>query len=359
MKYIKFPLAILICTALLCSALTITSLADEPPLWAGDVDLNSKVNAVDALKVCKYVLSPTKLTPEETLLYDLNQDDFITAEDAFLILHIAANNIKPWPIDKPFEKPTLPPAYNDGWQIIDDKKYYYKDGVPLKGWQTIEQFRYKFDENGVLGSKVGIDVSYAQGNIDWQKVKNAGVEFAMIRVGVRGYGTEGLMREDTHFQQNITGAKNAGLKVGVYFYSQAITNAEAKAEADFVIARIKNIKLDYPVAYDIEKAETRPGETGRTEDEGITKAQRTTFAITFCDTIKSAGFKTQIYSNKDWLENQLDLSRLKSYDIWLAHWTASTTNYTASPYTIWQYSDKGNVSGIQGNVDLNVSLVDY
>ena len=346
------------CTVLLCGAFTITSLANEP-LWAGDVDLNSKVNAIDALKVCKYVLSPTELTPEEVLLYDLNQDESITAEDAFLILHVAADNIKPRPIDKPFEKPTLPPAYADGWQVINDKKYYYKDGSPLKGWQTIGQFRYKFDDNGVLGSKVGIDVSYAQGNIDWQKVKNAGVEFAMIRVGYRGYGTEGLVREDKTFQQNITGAKNAGLKVGVYFYSQAITSAEAKEEANFVLARIKNIKLDYPVAYDIEKAETLAGETGRTEDAKITKAQRTTFAIAFCDTIKNAGFKTQIYSSKNWLETQLDLSRLQSYDIWLAHWTTATTNYTASPYAMWQYSDKGTVSGIQGSVDLNVSLVDY
>ena len=355
MKYIKSFLSLILCLAMLCCVATFNASAAVP--WAGDVNGDGKVTAADTLVICKYILFPAELTPEDFAVYDINQDGVITNEDTLYALHTAVDNIPLRPVDQPFEKPTLPSPYDNGWFTIGGKKYYFVNGQALTGWQNIGGFRYKFDDSGALASKVGIDVSSWQNDINWQDVKNTGVEFAMIRVGYRGYGTAGTMREDIKFHQNIAGAKNAGIKVGVYFYSQAISNAEAVDEANFVLDRIRNMYLDYPVAYDIEKAETAAGETGRTEDAGITKSQRTDFAIAFCETIKKAGFKTQIYSNKNWLENYLDLSRLQPYDIWLAHWVA-TTNYSASPYTMWQYGH-GNISGIQGDVDLNVCLKDY
>lgn len=200
-------------------------------------------------------------------------------------------------------------------------------------------------------SKVyGIDVSYYQGNIDWKKVKNSGVEFVIIRVGYRGYGSAGTLVEDPKFKTYLDGATKAGLKVGVYFYTQAITTAEAKAEAKFVLDRIKGYSLQMPVYYDIESVDY---DTGRLDSAGLSKAQKTALCTAFCDTIIKSGYSAGVYANYTWLNYYIDGAGLgKKYPIWLAHYT-SNTNYDQR-MDMWQYSGNGTVSGISAYTDVNV-----
>ncbi len=200
-------------------------------------------------------------------------------------------------------------------------------------------------------SKVyGIDVSYYQGNIDWKKVKNSGVEFVIIRVGYRGYGSAGTLVEDPKFKTYLDGATKAGLKVGVYFYTQAITTAEAKAEAKFVLDRIKGYSLQMPVYYDIESVDY---DTGRLDSAGLSKAQKTALCTAFCDTIIKSGYSAGVYANYTWLNYYIDGAGLgRKYPIWLAHYT-SNTNYDQR-MDMWQYSGSGTVSGISAYTDVNV-----
>lgn len=200
-------------------------------------------------------------------------------------------------------------------------------------------------------SKVyGIDVSYYQGNIDWKKVKNSGVEFVIIRVGYRGYGSAGTLVEDPKFKTYLDGATKAGLKVGVYFYTQAITTAEAQAEAKFVLDRIKGYSLQMPVYYDIESVDY---DTGRLDSAGLSKAQKTALCTAFCDTIIKSGYSAGVYANYTWLKYYIDGAGLgKKYPIWLAHYT-SNTNYDQR-MDMWQYSGSGTVSGISAYTDVNV-----
>lgn len=200
-------------------------------------------------------------------------------------------------------------------------------------------------------SKVyGIDVSYYQGNIDWKKVKNSGVEFVIIRVGYRGYGSAGTLVEDPRFKTYLDGATKAGLKVGVYFYTQAITTAEAQAEAKFVLDRIKGYSLQMPVYYDIESVDY---DTGRLDSAGLSKAQKTALCTAFCDTIIKSGYSAGVYANYTWLNYYIDGAGLgRKYPIWLAHYT-SNTNYDQR-MDMWQYSGSGTVSGISAYTDVNV-----
>ena len=200
-------------------------------------------------------------------------------------------------------------------------------------------------------SKVyGIDVSYYQGNIDWKKVKNSGVEFVIIRVGYRGYGSAGTLVEDPKFKTYLDGAAKAGLKVGVYFYTQAITTAEAQEEAKFVLDRIKGYSLQMPVYYDIESVDY---DTGRLDSAGLSKAQKTALCTAFCDTIIKSGYSAGVYANYTWLNYYIDGAGLgRKYPIWLAHYT-SNTNYDQR-MDMWQYSGSGTVSGISAYTDVNV-----
>ncbi len=206
--------------------------------------------------------------------------------------------------------------------------------------------------------KKGIDVSTYQSTINWPKVKQDGVDFAMIRVGFRGYGLSGTLVEDAQFQNNIKGATNSGIQVGLYFFTQAITEQEAIEEANFVLGRIGRYPITYPIAIDTEWS-SHPNQQGRAD--GLTKEQRTKVVKAFCETIKKAGYEPMIYANKYWLKDQLDLNQLDDYAIWLAHYTGATQDDPlAKPsdydgkYIMWQYTDKGTVDGIIGNTDMNV-----
>ena len=196
-----------------------------------------------------------------------------------------------------------------------------------------------------VGAK-GIDVSYAQGAIDWAKVKESGVEFAMIRASRGAVGTKAIAK-DTTFDYNITEATNNGIKVGVYHYLYATTAAEARKEAKFFIETISAYTITYPVVLDIE--EQYQADLGKSKVTSIVKA--------FLDEVSAAGYYAMLYANKTWLTDYLDMSKLSDYDVWLAQWNAVPT-YTGD-FGIWQYSAKGIVSGISGYVDLNLSYKNY
>lgn len=207
---------------------------------------------------------------------------------------------------------------------------------------------------------VGIDVSSHNGTIDWAQVKKTGIDFAIIRAGYRGYGTEGNLREDIKFKENIKGATDNGIKVGVYFYSQAITKAEAIQEAEMTLNIIRKYgfsnKIIYPIVIDTEQSSGR--------GDSMSKSQRTEVVKTFCNVIEQAGYKPMIYSNKYWLQKNLDMNQLKQYDVWLAHYT-STNDPLNNPsdykgdYEIWQYTSKGTLAGIGGYVDKNIGYKEY
>lgn len=192
----------------------------------------------------------------------------------------------------------------------------------------------------------GIDISSWQADINWNKVKNDGIEFAFIRVAYRGYGTGALMPDETAIK-NLEAARKAGIDVGVYVYSQAITTAEAVEEANYAVKFIQKYSLELPVVMDYEYA---PG--GRLEKAKLTDTQRTAICNTFCSTVESHNYTGMVYANKSMLQDELHASDIANhYPIWLAHYT-DETNYTGT-YTFWQYSASGHVDGIDGQVDMD------
>lgn len=207
-----------------------------------------------------------------------------------------------------------------------------------------------YEEDGKKTSKLGIDVSSYQKDIDWKKVKKAGVDFAIIRAGIRGYGS-GKLVEDEKFKQNIKGAKAAGIDVGVYFFSQSITVEEAKEEAEFVYNLIKNYDLEYPVVYDTENITSS---SARTNKAGLSANDRTDMAIAFCDYFESRGYDSMIYSNKRWFLRNMNLEKLDNYDIWLAQYS-SELDYPFH-FGMWQYTSSGKIPGIEGNVDVDIDM---
>lgn len=267
--------------------------------------------------------------------------------------------------------------YSGWYPSTSDKQAYYDPSTHQKvtGTKVIAGTTYTFDENGALvkqetggsessGSEStggessggnsggtawvkGVDVSKYQGNIDWNKVKASGIEFAIIRVGYRGYGT-GVLVEDSTFRQNIKGATAAGLKVGLYFYSQAINETEAVEEASMVISLCQGYNISYPIYFDTEKV---AGDTGRADN--ISRAQRTANAVAFCETIRNSGYKAGVYSYASWFYNQLNMASLSPYSIWIAQYRDQLSfDYN---YDIWQYSSTGTVPGIPKPTDMNVS----
>ena len=203
----------------------------------------------------------------------------------------------------------------------------------------------------------GIDVSQYNGIINWGKVKQSGTEFAFIRVGFRGYGQAGTLNLDSNFKINIQAAKQAGIPVGVYFVTQAITPAEAEEEANWVIDKIKPYGLDYPIAIDIESPGLeKPTDIPRTQN--LDNTARTNLAKIFCQTIKNAGHTAIVYTNIDWATSKINMSQLSEYDTWIASYRNGSPGYNGK-YSIWQYTSKGSVLGILGNVDLNYSYKKY
>lgn len=240
----------------------------------------------------------------------------------------------------------------------------------LKGWNTLDGSnlgkKYFFEQNGAVKTRLGIDVSRYQYSIDWNKVKADGIEFAIIRLGYRTYGS-GVCVTDPYFEQNYRGATAAGIKVGVYFFSQAINEQEAQEEASYVLNLLQGLKITEPVATDIEAADGARA-------NALSTQERTDLAVIFCEMVKAAGYRPMVYSNLGWLNNQLDMSQLSSYKTWVAQYFANmeigeiyknapyrtdtsqwVTDYSR-PYQYWQYTSRGSVNGISTGVDMNISF---
>ena len=235
-----------------------------------------------------------------------------------------------------------------GWQTIEGKTYFFdKNGNFVTGEQVINGAKYVFGSDGVLQSSagvMGIDVSKWNGDINWAAVKNSGVSFVIIRCGYRG-SSQGALIEDPRFRANISGATKAGLRVGVYFFTQAVNEVEAVEEASMVINLVKGYSLSYPVYLDVEASNGR--------GDQISASQRTANIKAFCGTIQNAGYRAGVYANKTWLTSYINTAQITNYKIWLAQYAATPT-YSATRYDMWQYSSKGRVSGIAGNVDMNI-----
>lgn len=244
------------------------------------------------------------------------------------------------------------PKYT-GWQTLNGSLYYYKeDHTPATGNQTIGGVQYVFSADGVLqtgNQSLGIDVSKWQGSIDWTAVANSGVKFAIIRCAYRGAAT-GVIVEDPYFRANIQGATANGIKVGVYFFTQAINEYEAVEEASTAIGLVAGYHLNYPIFIDTENASN-----GRAN--GLDVATRTSVVKAFCETVRNAGYKPGIYASRSWYNTKLDMSQLSTYNIWVAQYNTTCT-YTGR-YDIWQYTSSGSIPGINGRVDLNIGYTNY
>lgn len=233
------------------------------------------------------------------------------------------------------------------------------DGVPKNtlnndNFTADSTFKY-YSENGKAASLEGIDISSYSGDINWEKVKNSGVDFVIIRIGGRGYGKEGALYTDDKALEYIEGAHNAGLKVGGYFFSQAINAEEAVEEADYVKSILGDIKLEFPVAYDWEIIKDEDART-----DNVSAAEATNCARAFCDRIIEHGYKTMLYSPSRELYFKYDLSRLADIDIWYCEYSDVPTFYYQ--FSMWQYSSTGRVDGIDADVDMNIcftNIADY
>ncbi len=239
---------------------------------------------------------------------------------------------------------------------IDTNRLGLPSEIPYESpynWEglTVENGRFAYSEEGQHLSRAGIDVSAHQGSIDWQSVAADGIEFAFIRMGYRG-ASEGLLNLDEFFEANISGAANAGIDTGVYFFSQALNEDEAREEAQFLLDHLGGRSLQYPIAYDFEPVYL-DGVEGRANT--ISAHQQTSNARAFCEVIEAAGYPTLIYGNAKDIGRYF-LDALDGRPIWFAEYDASYPSGQFD-FVIWQYSSTGQVAGIATNVDMNIELI--
>lgn len=264
-----------------------------------------------------------------------------------------------WRIDQLEEENTpttpAPPAEETGdYFYFGGKKVYVVEELPKS---TYDNSLFQVNENGFLtydsdeyACKIGIDVSRYQENIDWAAVKGAGVQFAMLRLGYRGYGTGALVM-DPYFQQNIQGAQANGIEVGVYFFSQAITPEEGAEEARFCLNALKGYHITYPIVFDWESYDS----SLEPRTDGLDDKILTQCAVAFCEEVEAAGYQSMVYSNLTYFYLHFDLNQLVDYPLWLAQYNSRPSFYYH--FDIWQYSGTGKVPGIDGNVDLNIHFI--
>ena len=214
-----------------------------------------------------------------------------------------------------------------------DKSRFFRNG---------DRMSYEGEE-----TMLGVDVSHHQGKINWQKVKSAGYDFAVLRIAYRGYGKTGSLNADRMFEQYYRDAKAAGLKIGVYFFAQAINKGEAKEEAEYVLSILDGRKLELPVVYD---PESILDDEARTDD--VSGAQFTANTQVFCATIKAGGYDPMIYANMLWEAFELDLTKLVGIPVWYADY--EKLPQTPYDFEMWQYTNEGNVPGIKGKCDLDI-----
>lgn len=254
----------------------------------------------------------------------------------------------PPPASSGAEGPVIP----EGMRLFQD---LYEGEVIIPDFDVpdnkLDMEGFTADAEGRLayeGAVLGVDVSEFQGEVDWYAVKAAGIEFAILRTGYRGM-TQGLLKEDQCFRQNLEGAANAGLKLGVYFFSQAVTPEEAEEEADYVLEILDGQALTFPVAFDWEPI---TGDEARTD--GLDGEEMTRCAAAFCKRIEDAGYRPAVYFNQTQGYLRYDLRELTDYELWLAEYGAVPDFYYH--FDLWQYSHTGRVDGIQGDVDLDLAF---
>ncbi len=253
------------------------------------------------------------------------------------------------PEPEPEEPPAPPPVEEPVTFRFGDRVMTPLEGMPLNPY---DRAGFSLDEKGRVtyeGARTGVDVSTYQKEIDWQAVAGDGIDFAILRLGYRGY-TEGGLFLDQTFETNLRGALDAGLEVGVYFFSQAITPEEAEAEAAYILNAIEGYEVTGPIAFDWEPI--APGNNARTD--GLDNDTLTRCAAAFCKKIEGAGYTPAVYFNQSLGYLRYDLRELTEYDLWLAEYDTKPDFYYH--FDLWQYTHTGRVAGIEGDVDLDLDL---
>ena len=316
----------------------------------GSAEVTATITYVtDAKETTKEVSVKTKVT-----VADFSDSSVVLKDKSGNVLYTDANATKQATLKDYASTDTFytSPQYT-GWRTDGGKVYYYDaNHNKITGNQVIGGVMYTFGGDGALSQSSGnrgIDVSKYQGNIDWGAVAASGINFAIIRVGYRG-SSSGALVQDPYFKKNISGATKAGIKVGLYFFTQAVNEAEAVEEASMAMSLASGYKVTYPIFIDTESASG-----GRAN--GLSKSARTAVVKAFCQTVRNGGYKAGVYASKSWYANQLNASALNGYCIWVAQYNSSCTY--SGKYDMWQYSSKGSISGIKGNVDMNISYTGY
>ena len=245
-------------------------------------------------------------------------------------------------------EPPEPETFQYGGQTLVAVEGLARNPYDPEGFSLDEKGRVTYEKDA-RQARTGVDVSFYQQEIDWQAVAQDGIEFAIIRLGYRGY-TEGGLMMDERFEANIQGALDAGLEVGIYFFSQAITPQEAEAEAAFVLNAIEDYNVTGPIAFDWEPITA--GLDARTD--GLSGETLTQCAAAFCAKVAQAGYEPAVYFNQDLGYLHYDLRELSDYTLWLAEYDYKPDFYYH--FDLWQYSHTGTVAGIEGNVDLNLDF---
>lgn len=308
--------------------------------------------------------------PEQEVMMNLEPGRTYTAEEVDALIEEAKEDGNKEGQEE--IKENIKDAYMNGTGIVHELRLlfpndivFYNNGkyqfVPISntipartydpaGLVVNERGEMEYLVNGQIQSVKGIDLSRYQGEVDWALVAADGVDYAMIRVGIRGYGTGEIVIDDT-LDANMMGASYNGIDIGAYFFTQATSEAEAIEEADAVIEALAPYNITYPVAIDVEDVNDSSARTAN-----LTAEQRTDYVIAFCERIEAAGYTPMIYGNLKTYCDMLDMERLNEYEKWFAFYDT----YVYFPYEIsmWQYTDSGVVNGIDGNVDLNITFTD-
>lgn len=250
---------------------------------------------------------------------------------------------------RPFYPNDIVVASSGAYNFIPIDPQLAKNPLVQSGLLITEEGEYQYTKDGEMVSKKGIDVSSHQGKIKWDQVAQDGVEFAYIRALYRGYGSTGKLVEDERFDANMQGAINNGIEVGVYVFTQAITEEEILQEAQLAIKKASQYTNSCTIVVDVEKTVDASGRMNALSPE-----ERTRLVKLFCDTVEEAGFHPMIYFNLEMAMMMLDLDQLEGIDKWFASY--SDTLYYPYDYKVWQYSEKGTVAGINGPVDMDISL---
>lgn len=349
------------------------------------IDPNTKEILETTTRTIKLKKYPTTMNLEEPLDGKVLSDTitvkgWVMSQNKDAQIKILINNQEVKTVSNRLERQDVLNAIKGYGNVNQNPKPGYKETINLSSYnegthkltiKVIDTITQEILETTTRSFKIsrtspyyyGIDVSHHQGTIDWAKVKNDGVDFAILRAGYRGWGisadgTDGKLVKDSKFDYNATNAIKNGVPIGAYFFSQAINEKEAIEEANFMLSTIKNYNITYPVAIDVEYSGA-PNNTGRADN--VTKEMRTKICDAFLTVIKNAGYTPMIYADKYFASANLDMTKLNSYQFWLAHYTGTTQeNPFAKPsdykgnYKMWQYTSKGKVNGISTDVDMNI-----